>query len=292
MTPEQATQQFLMTGEHDMLHAAWPGSGHLERMHNGDHALRSALIVEIQRRTGDRDFPSLPLGFDPDQFVLRKVEPMVRGLFPPGEWTVLLALFNKSLVFVTHDTIEQILGEIQYMHSAWQIANLYLGSLDLPGLDGDPVGFVGLSEETTFYLSMAYFEDGNPFADWVVHEAAHVFHNWKRDRAGLPHTRTKEFLLSIAFAKLELFAYACEAYARILEQAKRPVDRRRLHVEYAEKWLPDDDRLHRDELIDVVAEAVNARNGWKRILQRCSPPQAVASRRAGPPKAQQSTQEE
>ena len=292
MTPEQATQQFLVTGEHDMLHAAWPGSGHLERMHNGDHALRSALIVEILRKTGDRDCPSLPLGFDAGQFVLRKVEPMVRGLFPPGEWTVLLALFNKSLVFVTHDTIEQILGEIQYMHSAWQIANLYLGSLDLPGLDGDPVGFVGLSEETTFYLSMAYFEDGNPFADWVVHEAAHVFHNWKRDRAGLPHTRTKEFLLSIAFAKRELFAYACEAYARILEQAKRPVDRRRLHVEYAEKWLPDDDRLHRDELIDVVAEAVNARNGWKRILQRCSPPQAVASRRAGPPKAQQSTQEE
>jgi hypothetical protein len=30
------------------------------------------------------------------------------------------------------------------------------------------------------------------FEDFVVHEAAHVFHNWKRETLGLPHTRWKE----------------------------------------------------------------------------------------------------
>ncbi len=114
-------------------------------------------------------------------------------------------------------------------------------------------------------------KDQDPFADWVVHEAAHVFHNWKRDRAGLPSTRTKEFLLEIAFSKREVFAYACEAYARILEQATSPASRKQLHAAYAEKHVPTCEGLDQAELVSILAEAVDARNGWKRILRHCSP---------------------
>jgi hypothetical protein len=89
--------------------------------------------------------------------------------------------------------------------------------------------------------------------------------------AALCHTRTREFLLEIAFAKREVFAYACEAYARILERAQGPADKRRLHAEYAEKWVPNCDGLDRTELVDILAEAVNSRNGWKCILRQCSP---------------------
>jgi hypothetical protein len=242
----------------------------LEQTQAGDDGLRAALIEEVRRRTAGRECPSLPPGFDAGQFVLGKVGPMVRGLFPAKEQPVLLDLFTRSLVFVTQDNIEKLLAEIEYLFTAWQIANLYLGSLHLPGLDGQPVELVGLSEATTFYVSMAYFRDGDPFADWVVHEAAHVFHNWKRNRAGLPHTRTREFLLEIAFAKREVFAYACEAYARILERAQSPADRRRLHAEYAQKWLPEAEGLDQAELVAVVGEAAGARNGWKRILERCT----------------------
>jgi len=184
----------------------------------------------------------------------------------------MLTLFENSLIFVAHDNVEQVLNQIAYLETAWQVANLYLGSLGLPGLDGKPAGLVGLSEETTFFVSMAYFEEKDPFADYVAHEAAHVFHNWKRDQAGLHHTRKSEFLLTIDFRKRELFAFACEAYSRILEQAKCPADRRRLHADYAAKWLPACDGVDRIELADILAEAVAARNGWKRILQRCSPP--------------------
>ena len=42
-----------------------------------------------------------------------------------------------------------------------------------------------------------------------------------------------------------------------------------LHAEYAANWAPSADGMDRDELIAAVAEAVNARNGWKRILRRC-----------------------
>ena len=118
---------------------------------------------------------------------------------------------------------------------------------------------------------MGYFQEKNPFADYVVHEAAHVFHNWKRDRVGLTHTRRREFLLNIAFAKRELFAYACEAYSRILEQAGSPADRQRLYADYAARWIPAVDGFDQSELVDALADAVAARNGWKRVLQRCSP---------------------
>ncbi|NLE58074.1 MAG: hypothetical protein GX616_06930 [Planctomycetes bacterium] len=277
-TSEIEVQRYITTGEHDPLHAAWAGRNLLAQAQAGDHGLRATLIEEVRRLTAGRECPSLPPGFDTGQFVLGKVGPMVRGLFPAKEQPVLLDLFAQSLVFVTREDIEKLLGEIQYLFTAWQIANLYLGSLHLPGLDGQPVELVGLSEATTFYVSMAYFRDGDPFADWVVHEAAHVFHNWKRSRAGLPHAGTREWLLDVAFAKREVFAYACEAYARILERAPSPAERRRLHAGYAQKWGPVAEGLDRAELVDVLAEAVRARNGWKRILGRCSPESSAASK--------------
>jgi len=276
-------RRFLATGDYDMLHAVWPGRNHLERMHAGDAGLRAALADAMSQRTKGLTFPSMPPGFavqlrrgkpdvDAGQFVLGKVRPMVCGLFPEKERQVMLDLFEKALVFVSGDNIEQLVSEADCPSTARQIANLFLGSLGLPGLDEKPVGFVGFSEETTFYVSMDYFKDGDPFADWVVHEAAHVFHNWKRAYVGLPETRTREFLLNIAFAKREVFAYACEAYSRILERAKSPADRRRLCAEYVKSGVPDDVRISRDELVDVVASVVEARNGWKRILEHCSPP--------------------
>jgi len=272
---KEEIRRFLATGDYDMVHAIWPGRNHLERMHAGDAALRSAVVDALRQRTKGLTLPSMPLGFDAGQFVLGKVRPMVCGLFPAKERQVMLDLFDKSLVFVSRDNIEQLVSETDRLSTARQIANLFLGSLGMPALDDQPAGFVGFSEETTFYVSMAYFKDGDPFADWVVHEAAHVFNNWKRAYVGLPETRTREFLLNIAFAKREVFAYACEAYSRILEQSKGPADRRRLYAAYAKNGVPDDDRISREELVDVVASAVEARNGWKHILAHCSPPGMV-----------------
>jgi len=271
MTPAQEIRRFLASGDHDQLYMAWPGNDLLAKAQKGERAIKQALVAEIRRRAQGKHHPSLPPGFNPSEFSLAKVGPMVRGIFPVREQLMVFALFEKALVFVTHDNVELVLARLNWLSTAWQVANLYLGSLGLAGLDGKPVRFVGLSEETTFFVSMAYFEEEDPFADYVVHEAAHVFHNWKRDRAGMPYTRKREFLLPIAYAKRELFAYACEAYSRILEQAKSPADKQRLHADYAAKWIPRVDDLDQAELSDILAEAVAGRNGWKRILRRCRP---------------------
>jgi hypothetical protein len=265
-------RRFLATGEYDLVHAVWPGRHALERIHAGDAGLRAALADAMSQRTKGLSFPSMPPDFDAGRFVLGKVRPMVCGLFPVKEHQVMLDLLEKALVFVSGENIQRLVSVADSPSTAHQIANLFLGSLGLPGLDDQPVGFVGFSEETTFYVSMEYFKDGDPFADWVVHEAAHVFHNWKRAYVGLPATRTREFLLNIAFAKREVFAYACEAYSRILERASGPADRRRLYAEYVENWVPHGDETDRDALVKALAAAVEARNGWKRILAHCSPP--------------------
>ena len=273
---DREVKRYLRTGEFDQYFKAWPGDGFLACAKEGTRALTDSLVAEVRRREKGRKLPKLPTGFESGRFAREKVAPMVSGLFPAKERETILALLGKSLVFLTHENIEQVLREENWLSSAWDIANLYLGSIGSKCLTGKSSYLVGLSQETTCYVSTAYFENEDPFADFVVHEAAHVFHNWKRERVGLPHTRYREWLLQIDFGKREEFAYACEAYSRILERAGSPADRRRLHAEYASDWVPTaDDRVDRDELVDILSEAVGARNGWKRILSRCAPPKRV-----------------
>jgi hypothetical protein len=72
---------------------------------------------------------------------------------------------------------------------------------------------LGLSEETTCYVAMDYFRAQKRFDDYVVHEAAHLFHNCKRKTIGIRETRRREWPLDIDYIKRETFAYACEAEA-------------------------------------------------------------------------------
>lgn len=163
-----------------------------------------------------------------------------------------------------------MLAAARWPHTAWQLANLYLGSLGCPGLHGHSAGIVGLSEEITCYIALTYFTEADPFADFLVHEAAHVFHNCKREYVGLPHTRTREWLIEIEFRQRETFAYACEAYSRILALSKTRQDRARLIEEYTATALPSDEHVASAELVDILREAVGARNGWARIRARCA----------------------
>jgi hypothetical protein len=45
-----------------------------------------------------------------------------------------------------------------------------------------------------------------------------------------------------------------------------------LLAEHEQGRPPPDERVDADEYFDILREAVAARNGWKRILARSSPP--------------------
>ena len=195
---------------------------------------------------------------------------MVRGLFPRGEHDAVMALVERSVVFLTPNTIEEVLRAAQWPRSAWNLANLYLGAIGADRLADDAPWVLGISEEARCFVSPAYFEEEDPFADFVVHEVAHIFHNCKRRHAGLPETRRKEWLLHVDFRKRETFAYACEAYARLLERSKTPADRVALAAGLPDHFGTGDDRVERGEIAELVRSAAGRRNGWKVILEHCS----------------------
>ncbi|MFA5372538.1 MAG: hypothetical protein WC298_11265, partial [Sideroxydans sp.] len=177
----------------------------------------------------------------------------------------------------TPAAINTAIEKARWLSTAWKLANIYLASLDAKPLTDSAPDIVGLSEEMTCYVSMKYFSNNNPFEDYVVHEAAHIFHNCKREMIGLPATRRREWLLEINYAKRETFAYSCEAYSRILELGETRSARSRLLSELAEGPMPPDERVEGAEYVDILREAVAARNGWKRILERCFPYQPINS---------------
>lgn len=262
-------ERYLLTGESDPIYSAWSGNI-FERGKSAHDDLRGALVQEIRRRTEGLVQEPLP---DTDTVALTraKVEPMVRGLFPRAEQVAVLARLEQSVVFTTSANIEEILHACSFDSTAWTLANLYLTSFGAELLGKDAPCLVGLSEETTCYVSPEYFAENAPFADFIVHEVAHIFHNCKRVTIGLRETRTKEWLLEIEYRKRETFAYACEAYACVLRGGKRPSERRALAEEYSRLVSISEERVDPAEVADIVREAAAASNGWKVILARCSP---------------------
>ena len=177
--------RYLETGNSDPLLRAWEGSNHIERMNRGEEELMTALVNEVRRRTEHAAMPKTLKGVNLADLGRRRAEPMGRGLFPKAEQEQVISLLSSSVVFLTPGNVEAVLRNCSFLHSAWTLANLYLVSVDAEPLGENAPSIVGLSEEQTCYVSPAYFSEDDPYADFVVHEMAHVFHNCKRRTAGL-----------------------------------------------------------------------------------------------------------
>ncbi len=260
--------RYLRTGDSDSLYAAWGGS-FLERANRAHSDLRGALVREVRRLATGLKHCQMP-ECDTVALTRSKVEPMVRGLFSRAEQETVLSRLERSVVFLTSGNIERILFDQSFDHSAWTLGNLYLASLgsDLLG-EGAP-RLVGVSEETTCFVSTENFASDDLFADFIVHETAHIFHNCKRSTLGLRETRRKQWLLDIEYRKRETFAYACEVYSCILRRGKSPAERRALAAEYAQEERMPEERVDAAELTGIVQAASAARNGWKVILSLCT----------------------
>jgi hypothetical protein len=263
-------RRYLASGDYDSSFAGWPGDNFVDVARKASHRLRVALVDETLRRASGFGSQIIVPG-DLHAWSLRKLSPMVWGLFPSDERAIILDMLARSVVFVTSENIVPVLTMQTWLSTAWDLANIYLASMGAPALSQQALPIVGLSEETTCYVSMTYFEETDPFADFVVHEAAHVFHNCKRGTVGLNESRRREYLLDIDYAKRETFAYACEAYSRISSIAGNTRQRQKALERHAEGSLPPDDRVDHKEYLDILGEAVRARNGWQKILKRCAP---------------------
>ena len=273
-TPAQkaAIRRYLATGNHDPNIHVWPGQNFVESETNTHAALRGALIDALRDRAAKvPTLPSVRTG-DVSSLTRTKVAPMVGGLFAKSEQAAVMRAVERSVVFLTPDKVEPVLESSSWLHTTWVLANMYLLSIGAKALSPEGPSIVGLSEETTCYVSIDYLLDQNPepLADYLVHEVAHIFHNCKRGAIGLEQTRRREWLLDIDYQMHETFAYCCEAYSRILVLGATGSQRRELLAQHAEQYLITDVSVNEDEYHDILREAVGARNGWKRIQMRCA----------------------
>ena len=149
--------RYLLTGETDPYDRAWPG-GFMERAIRARNDLRPALADEVRRRTAGR-VPGPMTAADTVQLTRGRVQPMVRGLFRRAEQDSVLATLERSVVFITSENVESVLLNCSFDHTAWALANLYLASLGVELLGDDAPRLVGLSEETTCYISAQYFAE-------------------------------------------------------------------------------------------------------------------------------------
>lgn len=267
---DPAIEHYLRTGEAvDLLDG--PSGDFLAVAIETRARLLAALVAEVRQRTASRPLPPLAFEGEVGALVRRRLAPMVRGLFPGSERATVLGVIEQSVTFLTPDSIEQILTKASWASTAWNLANLYLDSIGADRLSEDAPRIVGFSEGTTCYVSTDYFRETGRFEDFVVHEAAHVFHNCKRVTMGLPASRAREWLLDIGYGKRELFAYACEAYSRIVGMEDDRAARQRLMDELEGQPMPADERVNAGEYVAVLRCAVESRNGWKAILKACAP---------------------
>lgn len=177
---QKEIDRYLLSGNHDdILFKIWPGDSVIGRAINGDAALRSALISEVLNRAGQAAVSECQEYSDQDINVRAKFTPMVQGLFPQNEQTIILDMLESSVIFLTPATINTVIKKAPWLSTAWNLANMYLSSLGIKALTDETPTIVGLSEETTCYVSMKYFGNNNPCEDYVIHEAAHIFHNCK-----------------------------------------------------------------------------------------------------------------
>jgi len=277
----EAVDHYLQTGEHDPNNWNWPGQNFVEAEINAHRTMREALISAVLERAPRQAQAPTPHISNLAALTRAKVTPMVNGLFPLIERPAIMKALESSVVFLTPDNIEATLCASPWLHTTWSLANMYLLERGAEPLSPQAPAIVGLSQETTCYLSLDYLDslEQYPFADYLVHEAAHVFHNCKRSTVGLAETRSREFLLNIDYAKRETFAYACEAYSRILMLADSPKGRREALLEHSQQSLPAEAGVDQQEYLDILAQAVGARNGWKRILKACAAPAHQAQAR-------------
>jgi len=115
------------------------------------------------------------------------------------------------------------------------------------------------------HVRWSAYETKDPYSDVVVHEAAHLLHYLKPSHYGLHVRRGQERFVDVEFRHRELFAYACEAYSRVVLHGER-----KSRVSFAEKMQADAFSFPRGQIEEVAAlvlMAARARNGWRAIRE-------------------------
>jgi len=270
VTVDEAIVEYLQTGRADQMHPEWPGAGFFDRATRAEEGLHAALVAEVRRRSKGKGWGSrVDVPADMAAFTRSLVEPMVRGLFSRSKHESILNLLERSAVLVTDANVEDIIRGAPSLSTGWNVANFYLVGVGAEALGGTG-SYAGFSTNLKCYVTPEYFEQKEPFVDFLIHECAHVLHDCKFERIELRATRSRERLVELEFRERETFAYSCEAFSSIA-MGRSPSGRAELAARFRSRKPYPRDAVDVEKVEQIVTEAAPLRNGWKRVLERCAP---------------------
>lgn len=265
---EKILERFLRTGDR-----TWNGAGSgrftLAQFKEDEEYTRAAktalrtLLIQLGNLLPEeaRAAPSVS-----PEAIRRRIEPMVNGLVLTDQREAALReIVAKTFVLNFQGAKAAIEAELStcFTGSAWRIL---WALFEDHGLKPKSVivGCDGLAGDFAHVRWSAY-ETKDPYSDVVVHEGAHMLHYLKPGHYGLRERRSQERFVDVEFVHRELFAFACEAYSRVVQY-----DGRSSRVTFAEKMREGAfsfPRAHLDEVADLVLSAARARNGWRVICE-------------------------
>lgn len=198
--------------------------------------------------------------------IRQRIEPMVKGVVRE-EWreVALREIAARTFVLNFSGARTAIEAELKtcFTGSAWRVLWSFFGDHGLKP-DDNEAACDGLAGNYA-HVSWSAYETKDPYSDVVVHEAAHMLHYLKPCHYGLQVRRGQERFVDIEFRSRELFAFASEAYSRVILRGAR-----KKRIAFAEKMQEGAFSFPRGELADVAAlvlEAARARNGWRLIRE-------------------------
>ena len=261
-------ERFLRTGEE-----TWEGAGSgrfsLAQFKEDEaytRAAKTALqnLLDLVAELLPAEAQASPL-VSPDT-IRQRIEPMVSGLVQ-ADWrgVALREITARTFILNLPGTRMAVEAELStcFMGSAWRVLWSLFEDYRLKP-DDINVGCDGLAGDYAHVRWSAYQTD-DPYSDVVVHEAAHMLHYLKPSHYGFEVRRGQERFVDIEFCHRELFAYASEAYSRVILHGER-----KSRIAIAEKMQDGAFSFPRAELADVAAlvlEAARARNGWRVIRE-------------------------
>jgi len=110
--------RYIASGDYDSAFMAWPGHGVIERGTRGHGDLQEALLRAVEAREIGRSLPAEITGLDLVAFTRQRVGAMVHGLFPMREREAVLALLERSVVFLTPLNVRRVIRESDWLKTA------------------------------------------------------------------------------------------------------------------------------------------------------------------------------
>jgi hypothetical protein len=208
-----------------------------------------------------------------------RIEPMVNGLVQ-DDWqeVALQELTARTFVLNFQGAREAMDRELAtgFMGTARQVLWALYGD---HGLKPDEIdmGCDGVCAGEFAHVRLSAYESKDPYSDVIVHEAAHLLHYLKPRNYRLHTRRGQERFVDVEFRHRELFAFACEAYSRVVLHGGR-----KSRIAFAEMMHDGAFSFPRSQVGKVAAlvlGAARARNGWRVIreatvihrIRRCGP---------------------